>query len=255
MFSASIALPGRSYNVSLPTATQVSRPETRCYLGYRYPCTRRGRQGASCAFLLLALDDQARRHTNSHGQTHGRGRGGSCALVEAAGCATCAARTCSRCSESLTQFVNPSAPKSYTPSHRRIGLERAVVTPLNLSHQSHCPGRATGWRATNARCCTSGEEVCSQRYFSHQSHRCLGRATGWRATNVRCGTIKVQRAQPIVTICRRIEQPGLTDLTASLTQRFDGEAMGVRHHDRHAPCSSVTTGRGQIILTRSATRK
>ena len=34
--------------------------------------------------------------------------------------------------ESLTQFVNPSAPKSYTPSHRRIGLERAVVTPLNL---------------------------------------------------------------------------------------------------------------------------
>ena len=26
-----------------PTATQVSRPETRCYLGYRYPCTRHGR--------------------------------------------------------------------------------------------------------------------------------------------------------------------------------------------------------------------
>ena len=80
-FFSSIAVLGRSYNVSLPTATQASRPETRCYLGYRYPCTRRGRQGASCAFLLLALDDQALRHTNSHSQTHGRGRGGSCALV------------------------------------------------------------------------------------------------------------------------------------------------------------------------------
>ena len=103
---SSIALRGRSYNVSLPTATQVSRPETRCYLGYRYSCTRRGRQGASCAFLLLALDDQARRHTNSHGQTHGRGRGGSCALVEAAGC-TCAARTCSRCSGVFDTVCEP----------------------------------------------------------------------------------------------------------------------------------------------------
>ena len=42
--------------------------------------------------------------------------------------------------------------------------------------------------------------------------------------------IKVQRAQPIVTLSRRIEQPVLADLTASLTQRFDGEATGVRHH-------------------------
>ena len=57
-----------------------------------------------------------------------------------------------------------------------------------FSHQSHCLGRATGWRATNARSGTRGEEVCSQSCFSHQSHRCLGRATGWRATNARSGT-------------------------------------------------------------------
>ena len=148
---SSIAVLGRSYNVSLPTATQVSRPETRCYLGYRYPCTRRGRQGASRAFLLLALDDRARRHTNSHGQTHGRGRGGSWR----------ARRSCRMCDlcvpapaapESLTQFVNPSAPKSYTPSHRRIRLERAVVTPLNPSLQSPCclvPARV--WRSCRKR--------------------------------------------------------------------------------------------------------
>ena len=42
--------------------------------------------------------------------------------------------------------------------------------------------------------------------------------------------IKVQRAQRHVTFSRRSAQPSLADLTTSLTQRFDAEATGVRHH-------------------------
>ena len=43
-------------------------------------------------------------------------------------------------------------------------------------------------------------------------------------------SIKEQRAQRHVTFSRSLKQPILADLTASLTQRKDAEATGVRHH-------------------------
>ena len=43
-------------------------------------------------------------------------------------------------------------------------------------------------------------------------------------------SIKVQRAYRHVTSLRRSKQPSLADLTASLTQRNNAEATGVRHH-------------------------
>ena len=43
-------------------------------------------------------------------------------------------------------------------------------------------------------------------------------------------SIKVQRAQRHVTFCFCIEQPSLADRTASLTQRKNAEATGVRRH-------------------------
>ena len=111
-FFSPTSLPGRSYNVSLPTATQVSRPETRCYLGYRYPCTRRGRQGASCAFLLLALDDQPvatpiRTARRTAGAVADRARSSKLPDVRPVPRVPAPAAP-----ESLTQFVNLSAPKS-----------------------------------------------------------------------------------------------------------------------------------------------
>ena len=67
--------------------------------------------------------------------------------------------------------------------------------------------------------------------------------------------IKVQRAQPHVTFSRRFAQPSLADPTASLTQRFDAEDTGVRHHLQTRSVLQRNDVRGQIILTRSATRK
>ena len=161
-FFSSSAVLGRSYNVSLPTATQVSRPETRCYLGYRYPCTRRGRQGASCALLSCwpwttrPVATPIRTARRTAGAVADRARSSKLPDVRPVPRVPAPAAP-----DSLTQFVNPSAPKSYTPSHRRIGLERAVVTPLNPSHQARCclgPTRAS--RSPNVRSRARGEEVC-----------------------------------------------------------------------------------------------
>ena len=43
-------------------------------------------------------------------------------------------------------------------------------------------------------------------------------------------SIKVRRAQGHVTFARRLKQPVLVDLAASLTQRKSAEATSVRHH-------------------------
>ena len=175
--------------MSLPTATQVSRPETRCYLGYRYPVHTTRPPGRLVCLPLVGLGrpgpspHQFARPDARPGAVADRARSSKLPDVRPVPRVPAPAAP-----ESLTQFVNPSAPKSYTPSHRRIRLERAVVTPLNPSDQSQCClGPARGSRSPIARSSTKRKEVFSHHHLhsrsapQHQGTTC--RATHHRHLN------------------------------------------------------------------------